>query len=78
MVEEDKVTIFMTSGPDTPQRCAAPFYIANMAVAMDNQAEMALQIDGTLEIGFTDVAQKMVGSVILLYSEKSRKGYIKR
>ncbi len=48
MVEEGKVTIFMTSGPDTPQRCATPFYMANVAVAMDNKAEMVFQIDGTL------------------------------
>ena len=48
MVEEGKVTIFMTSGPDTPQRCATPFYMANVAVAMDNEAEMVFQIDGTL------------------------------
>lgn len=48
MVEKGKVTIFMTSGPDTPQRCATPFYMANVAVAMDNEAEMIFQIDGTL------------------------------
>ena len=48
MVEEGKVTIFMTSGPDTPQRCATPFYMANVAVAMNNEAEMVFQIDGTL------------------------------
>ena len=53
-------------------------YIVNIAVAMDNQAEMVFQTDGTLEIGFMDIAQTMVGSVIHLYSEKSRKDYIKR
>lgn len=45
---------------------------------MDNQAETVFEIDGTLEIGFMDIARTMVGSVIHLYSEKSRKGYIKR
>lgn len=48
MVEEGKVTIFVTFGPETPQRCATPFYMANVAMAMDNEAEMIFQIDGTL------------------------------
>ncbi|MEE2765736.1 MAG: DsrE family protein [Candidatus Neomarinimicrobiota bacterium] len=46
--DEGKVTIFVTSGPDTPQRCATPFYMANIAAAMDNEAEMIFQIDGVL------------------------------
>ena len=52
-------------------------YIANAAVAVDNQAETVFRTGGTLEIGFMDIARTMVGSVIHLYSEKSRKGYIK-
>ena len=48
MSDEGKVTIFMTSGPETPQRCATPFYMANIAAAMDNEAEMIFQIDGVL------------------------------
>lgn len=48
MVEEGKVTIFVTFGPEMPQRCATPFYMANVAMAMDNEAEMIFQIDGTL------------------------------
>ena len=48
MDDEGKVTIFVTSGPDTPQRCATPFYMANIAAAMDNEAEMIFQIDGVL------------------------------
>ena len=42
------MTVFVTSGPDTPQRCATPFYMANIAAAMDNEAEMIFQIDGVL------------------------------
>ena len=48
MDEEGKLTVFVTSGPQTPQRCATPFYMANIAAAMDNEAEMIFQIDGVL------------------------------
>lgn len=59
MVEEGKVTIFVTSGPETPSRCATPFYMANVAVAMDNEAEMVFQIDGTLLLK-KGVAEKLM------------------
>ena len=48
MSDDGKVTIFVTSGPATPQRCATPFYMASVAAAMDNEAEMIFQIDGVL------------------------------
>ncbi len=48
MVEEGKVTIFITHGPEAPQRCATPFYMASVALAMDSEAEMIFQIDGVL------------------------------
>ncbi len=48
MVEEGRVVIFVTSGPDTPQRCATPFYMATVAAAMDHEAELIFQIDGIL------------------------------
>ena len=48
MVEEGKVTIFVTHGPDTPERCATPFYMASVALAMDCEAEMIFQINGAL------------------------------
>ena len=48
MDDEMKLTVFVTSGPQTPQRCATPFYMANIAAAMDNEAEMIFQIDGVL------------------------------
>ncbi len=48
MEDEGKVVIFVTSGPDTPQRCATPFYMATVAAAMDHEAEMIFQIDGVL------------------------------
>ena len=46
--DEGKVVIFVTSGPDTPQRCATPFYMASTAAAMDSEVEMIFQIDGVL------------------------------
>lgn len=48
MDDEGKVVIFVTSGPETPQRCATPFYMATVAAAMDNEVEMIFQIDGVL------------------------------
>lgn len=48
MEDEGKVVIFVTSGPETPQRCATPFYMATVAAAMDHEAELIFQIDGVL------------------------------
>jgi predicted peroxiredoxin len=48
MDDEGMVTVFVTTGPETEQRCATPFYMANMAAIMDNEAEMIFQIDGVL------------------------------
>ena len=45
---EDKVMIIMTSGPDTPKRCATPFFFASLAAAMDMEVTMFFTIDGTL------------------------------
>jgi len=39
---EDKVLIIMTSGPDTPRRCATPFFFATLATAMDYEVTMFL------------------------------------
>ncbi len=48
MNEEGSVLVFVTSGPETPQRCATPFYMANIAAVMDNEAQIIFQIDGVL------------------------------
>jgi len=45
---DDKVLIIVTSGPDTPRRCATPFFFASLAVAMENEVTMFFTIDGTL------------------------------
>jgi hypothetical protein len=47
-MDEGSFLVFVTSGPATPQRCATPFYMANVVAAMDNDAEMIFQIDGVL------------------------------
>jgi len=45
---EDKILIIMTSGPDTPRRCATPFFMATLAAAMDYEVTMFFTIDGAL------------------------------
>jgi predicted peroxiredoxin len=44
----DNILIIMTSGPDTPRRCATPFFFATLGVAMDYEVSMFFTIDGTL------------------------------
>ncbi len=34
-MDDDKVLIVMTSGPDTPRRCATPFFFAHLAAVME-------------------------------------------
>ncbi len=45
---DDKILIVMTSGPETPRRCATPFFMATLAAAMDYEVVMFFTIDGTL------------------------------
>ncbi len=45
---DDKVMIIMTSGPDTPRRCATPFFFASLAAAMEYDVTMFFTIDGAL------------------------------
>jgi predicted peroxiredoxin len=40
--------IIMTSGPETPRRCATPFFFATLAAAMEYEVTMFFTIDGTL------------------------------
>ena len=47
-MEADKILIVMTSGPDTPRRCATPFFMATLAAAMEYDVTMFFTIDGTL------------------------------
>jgi len=47
-MDEDRILIMVTSGPDTPRRCATPFFMATLAAAMDYDVTMFFTIDGTL------------------------------
>jgi predicted peroxiredoxin len=47
-MDEDKVLIIMTSGPETPRRCATPFFFAQLAAVMDYEVTMFFTIDGIL------------------------------
>ena len=48
MAESNKILIVMTSGPETPRRCATPFFLAAVGVAMEYEVEMICTIDGIL------------------------------
>jgi predicted peroxiredoxin len=47
-MDEDRILIIMTSGPETPRRCATPFFMATLAAAMDYEVDMFFTIDGGL------------------------------
>lgn len=47
-MDDDQVLIIMSSGPDTPHRCATPFFLATLAAVMENEVRMIFNIDGTL------------------------------
>ena len=69
MVEEGKVTIFVTHGPESPERNATPFYMASVALAMDCEAEMIFQINGVLLLkkGVAEKAKAKEGGKLLQY-----------
>jgi predicted peroxiredoxin len=43
----DNILIIMTSGPQTPRRCATPFFFATLGAAMDYNVTMFFTIDGS-------------------------------
>jgi predicted peroxiredoxin len=45
--EGAKVLIVMTSGPNTPERCAAPFFFAQGAAALEAEVGMFFTMAGT-------------------------------
>jgi predicted peroxiredoxin len=47
-MDEDKVLIIMTSGPETPRRCATPFFFAQLGAVMEYEVTMFFTIDGIL------------------------------
>ncbi len=46
-MSEKRVIILMTSGPRTPWRCAAPFYIAALMASNETEVEIFFNMDGT-------------------------------
>ena len=56
-MDDDGVLIIMTSGPDMPQRCATPFFLAHLAAVMEHDVKMIFTIDGILLLK-KGVAQK--------------------
>lgn len=47
MSDTKKMVFIHTSGPDTPERMATPFYLATAAALMDCEATMVFTIRGT-------------------------------
>ncbi|MCX6028096.1 MAG: DsrE family protein [Chloroflexi bacterium] len=46
--EDAKILIVMTSGPKTPERCAAPFFFAQSAAVQEADVSMFFTMQGTL------------------------------
>ncbi len=62
--EGDKtVVIIMTSGPSTPQRCAAPFYLGSLLAAMDAEVHIFFTMEGVrlMEKGVAEGLAAMEG-----------------
>ncbi len=45
-MESQKVLVVMTSGPGTPERCAAPFFFATGAAALGHDVSMFFTMQG--------------------------------
>lgn len=74
MSDEEKVMIVMTSGPDTPRRCATPFFMAITAAALDKEVVMFFTIDGTLLLkkGMAEtIVPKEGGQPVSFYLEQA-------
>jgi predicted peroxiredoxin len=61
--EPEKILIVFTSGPDTPARCAAPFFFATGAAAMGYDVSMFFTMQATqlLKLG---VAERPISEFI--------------
>ena len=44
-MDAEKLLIIMTSGPETPRRCATPFFLAQIAAAMEYEVTMLFTSD---------------------------------
>lgn len=69
-----------TSGPDTPHRCATPFYLATAAALMDFEVTLATTIRGTalLKKGVPEsVFVKEGGGTLRMFIEQAKDAGIK-
>jgi len=79
-MDEGSVLVFVTSGPEAPQRCATPFYMANIAAVMDNEAEIVFQIDGVLLMKkgvAEDIVAKEGGKRIIEFIREAKEAGVK-
>jgi predicted peroxiredoxin len=79
VADENNILIVMTSGKDTPRRCATPFFFASLAAAMDYEVTMFFTIDGTtlLEKGVAEtVYPKQGGENVAKYMNDCREADI--
>ena len=62
--ENRKVLIVMTSGPSTPERCAAPFFFATGAAVQEHDVSMFFTMQGTqlLKQGVAETVQHTFAS----------------
>jgi uncharacterized protein len=77
---DDQVMIIMTSGPDTPRRCATPFFFASLAAAMDYDVTMFFTIDGTLLLkkGMAEtIFPKAGGKPVSAFLDEAMEGGVK-
>ena len=56
---EQTVVFIVTSGPNTPQRCATPFYLGALLASMDAQVHIFFTMEG-VNLMRTGVAESLV------------------
>ncbi|MDH5402867.1 MAG: DsrE/DsrF/DrsH-like family protein [Candidatus Heimdallarchaeota archaeon] len=48
IMDEDKVLIIMSTGPENASKCATPFFLATVAASMEKEVQMIFNINGGL------------------------------
>lgn len=79
-MDDDKVLIIMTSGPDTPRRCATPFFMAHLAAVMESEVTMFFTIDGIklLEKGVAEeIYPKAGGKAVSEFRDDAQEAGVK-
>ncbi len=78
--DDGSMFVFMTSGPQTPQRCATPIYMSTMAACMDCEAQIVFQIDGVLLMKkgvAEDLMAKEGGKLIIDFIREAKEADVK-